>query len=57
MILEFIKKWEEGYKIVIGVKAKSKENKLMFAIRKIFYNIIAKISENANQKLYRIWLI
>jgi len=45
MIAEFINKWEEGYKIVIGVKNKSKENRLMFFIRKIFYNTIAKISE------------
>jgi glycosyltransferase involved in cell wall biosynthesis len=45
MIADFINKWEEGYKIVIGVKNKSKENRLMFFIRKIFYNTIAKISE------------
>lgn len=45
LIFEFIKKWEEGYKIVIGVKTNSKENKLMFFIRKMFYNLITKISE------------
>lgn len=45
LIKDFIKKWEEGYKIVIGTKTKSKENKLMFFIRKIFYNLISKISE------------
>jgi len=45
MIVDFIKKWEEGYKIVVGVKTKSKENKLMFLIRKMFYNTISKISE------------
>ncbi|MFC2128728.1 glycosyltransferase family 2 protein [Bacteroidota bacterium] len=45
MIADFIKKWEEGYKIVIGTKTRSKENKLMFLIRKIFYNTISKISE------------
>ena len=41
----FLSKWEEGYKIVIGVKSKSKENALMFKIRKIFYSLIKKISE------------
>jgi len=50
MILNFIKKWEEGFKIVIGVKNKSKENKLMFIVRKLFYNIIIKISETEQIK-------
>jgi glycosyltransferase involved in cell wall biosynthesis len=45
MIIDFVRKWEEGYKIVIGTKTKSKENKLMFLIRKMFYNLISKISE------------
>lgn len=45
MIVDFIHKWEEGYKIIVGVKTKSKENKLMFLIRKMFYSLIAKLSE------------
>jgi len=45
MIKDFIKKWEEGYKIVVGIKKQSKENPLMFAIRKIFYNLLCKLSE------------
>lgn len=45
MIAEFLKKWEEGYKIVIGVKSKSKENKLMYFIRKSYYNLVRNISE------------
>lgn len=45
LIKDFIKKWEEGYKIVIGIKNKSEENSIMFAIRKVYYNIIKKISE------------
>jgi len=50
MIKDFIKKWEEGFKIVIGVKKKSKENKLMFLIRKSFYYIITKISDTEQIK-------
>jgi len=46
LILEFIKRWEDGYKIVIGIKNKSEENKLMFAVRKVFYLTIDKISES-----------
>ena len=45
LIEDFLKKWEEGYKIVIGVKNKSKENPLMFAVRKFFYNLLTKASE------------
>lgn len=45
MIRDFILKWKEGYKIVVGVKKKSKESKIMFAIRKSFYNFIDLISE------------
>ncbi len=46
MIPDFIKKWEEGYSIVIGVKKKSDENPLMFAIRKLYYSLIKKFSES-----------
>lgn len=30
MIVDFLRKWESGYKIVIGVKAKSEESALFF---------------------------
>ncbi|MES2133315.1 MAG: glycosyltransferase family 2 protein [Bacteroidota bacterium] len=46
MIEKFLNKWEEGYKIVIGIKNKSKENPLMFAVRKTFYNLLASASGN-----------
>ena len=45
MIADFIKKWEEGYKIVVGVKSKSEENRIMFAVRKLYYNLIEKFSD------------
>jgi glycosyltransferase involved in cell wall biosynthesis len=50
IIIDFIKKWEEGYKIVIGTKNKSKENPLMFLLRKTFYHIISRISESEQIK-------
>lgn len=46
LIIEFLKYWEAGNKIVIGVKEKSEENIIMFSIRKIFYKLIDKISES-----------
>ncbi len=45
LIKDFLEKWEEGYKIVLGVKAQSKESALMFFIRKFYYNLVSKISE------------
>lgn len=46
MIEKFLEKWEEGYKIVIGVKKQSRENPVMFAIRKFFYNLLIKLSDS-----------
>jgi Glycosyltransferases involved in cell wall biogenesis len=45
LIYEFIKNWELGNKIVVGVKKKSKENGLMFFIRKSYYRLVRNISE------------
>jgi len=44
MIEDFLAKWEEGYKIVIGIKKSSKENPLMFFVRRFFYNLLSKAS-------------
>lgn len=45
MIKDFLQKWEEGYKIVIGVKPKSEESKLMFAIRRLGYYWVSRIAD------------
>lgn len=45
MIADFIKKWEEGYKIVVGVKKQSEESPIMFRIRKGYYKFIGRLSE------------
>ena len=46
LIINFLNFWENGNKIVIGVKEKSDENVIMFSIRKMFYKLIDKISES-----------
>ena len=51
-IVELVKKWEEGYKIVVGVKTKSKENRLIYKLRGLFYNLISKISETEQIKQF-----
>ena len=45
MIVEFIKKWEQGYKIVLAVKPESEESSLMFFVRKAYYRLVTRISE------------
>ena len=45
LINDFIDNWEQGHKIVIGVKNESEESFLMFAIRKSFYNLINRLSD------------
>lgn len=45
MIREFIKKWEEGYKVVVGVKNKSEENPLMFVVRRFYYYLMEKFAD------------
>ncbi len=44
MIPKFVREWENGYKIVIGIKNKSRENKLMYFLRSIYYKMIKKFS-------------
>jgi len=45
MIPELIKKWEEGYKSVLGVKKSSEESGVMFFIRKMYYKLVNSLSE------------
>lgn len=44
MIPKFVSAWEEGYKIVIGRKTQSKENKIMYFLRGCYYKLIKKMS-------------
>lgn len=44
LIPTFVKKWEEGYKIVIGRKTKSQENRFVYFLRGCYYKIIHKMS-------------
>jgi len=45
MIIDFVKKWEEGYETVIAIKRSSAENKIMFKIRELYYDILSSLSE------------
>jgi len=45
MIPKFVKEWENGYRIVIGIKETSKENKIMYFLRSCYYKTIKKMSD------------
>ena len=44
MIPKFVKEWENGYKVVSGIKTKSKENKIVYLLRSFYYRLIKKMS-------------
>ncbi len=50
LIKDFIDKWERGYKVVVGIKSRSKENSLMFLARKMYYSLIQTISTSEQIK-------
>jgi glycosyltransferase involved in cell wall biosynthesis len=45
LIKEFIAKWEEGYAMVIAVKQESEESIFLFTIRRIYYELVARLAE------------
>ena len=45
LIPVFLEKWEQGARMVMGVKTRSKESPLMFAIRRVYYNVASRLSE------------
>lgn len=44
LIPKYLAEWENGYKIVIGIKTSSQENKLMYALRSVYYKLVKKFS-------------
>lgn len=47
LIPAFIKYWEEGYKVVYGVRTKTQDNFLMSLMRKTFYKLCSFLSDEA----------
>lgn len=45
MIPQYIREWENGYKIVIGIKTSSNENKIMYGLRSLYYKFVKKFSD------------
>tara|TARA_S200000501_G_scaffold69881_1_gene61882 strand:- start:509 stop:1441 length:933 start_codon:yes stop_codon:yes gene_type:complete len=45
MIETFLESWDNGYKVVVGVKKSSEESPIIGSIRKFYYFLIGKISD------------
>lgn len=46
LIGEFLARWEQGSKVVFGQKQQSVENKLFFAVRKLYYWLLNLINDS-----------
>lgn len=45
LIPKYLEEWENGYKIVIGIKTSSKENPIMYHLRSMYYKFVKKFSD------------
>ena len=45
LIPQYVREWEKGYKIVIGIKTSSQENRVMYWLRSCYYRMIKKLSD------------
>ena len=45
LIPKYVAEWEKGYRIVIGIKTSSKESKIMYFLRSVYYKMIKKFSD------------
>lgn len=45
LIPSFVEKWESGAKVVCAIKKTSKENKVMFYLRSLYYKLFKSMSE------------
>ena len=52
LIPEFVKAWEEGYKIAIGVRKSSTDGLILRTIKKAYYNLIKKFSNVEQIKMF-----
>jgi glycosyltransferase involved in cell wall biosynthesis len=45
LLKDFIQKWQEGYKVVLGIKTSSKESRIFYFFRSIYYKLLAKLTD------------
>jgi len=44
MIRDFVKKWEQGFKVVVGIKTRSRESWWMYRLRGLYYKMIKSMA-------------
>lgn len=45
LVEDFVREWEAGSRIVVGIKNKSEENRLVYLLRGLYYKVIRRIGE------------
>lgn len=45
MLADFVRHWLSGAPLVVGVKPASQENRLMFAVRRLYYRFVTRIAD------------
>lgn len=45
LIPRFVAEWEKGYKVVIGRKTRSQENRILYFLRGVYYKLIRAMSQ------------
>lgn len=45
LIVDFVRQWEAGFKVVVGVKPESHETPPMFALRHLYYATVGRIAD------------
>jgi len=45
MISQFVRKWEEGFKVVLAQKTNSEESRLFRLVRNTYYDLVGRLSE------------
>jgi glycosyltransferase involved in cell wall biosynthesis len=45
MIADFLAKWREGYKVVLGVKVEAEESWAMYTVRSVYYRLVRRLAD------------
>ncbi len=45
LLRDFIAKWEQGYKVAVGIKTAADESRIMFSIRRVYYYLVNRLAD------------
>jgi glycosyltransferase involved in cell wall biosynthesis len=45
MIVDFVRKWEEGFKVVLAQKANTEESRIFSMVRRAYYELVSRLSD------------